>query len=316
MTESKPVTVVIPCRKIDDLTLICLKKIKEYDPSTPIIVVADELTELSFNGIQLVKSTTPNLSEKRNLAVSLAQSKYIAFIDSDAYPDKDWLRRGVENLERLKDAGVIGGPNLMHELCDDNQEIPYLAQQCLFVGREPKPKSDQIKVETVASSNLFFEKDKFLKIGGLDKNLYTGEDIELCYRFAKKYKNYFVKDLVVHHRRRRLKGFVKQRYIWGRGILNVYSKTFPAYSTSLIPPIFILFSVFLVYFSYKAFCIFASAYILFCFLNPYLISKSIKLSFCALPYVLLSIPIMGLGSIASIFLGDINNDYRNYDNTE
>ena len=52
-----------------------------------------------------------NMSKKRNIAAKKFKSKYIAFIDSDAYPNKNWLRFAVKYLKQKK-GEVVGGPGL------------------------------------------------------------------------------------------------------------------------------------------------------------------------------------------------------------
>ena len=44
-----------------------------------------------------------NMSFKRNLAVKAYKSKYIAFIDSDAYPSKNWLTIADNFLKKIKE---------------------------------------------------------------------------------------------------------------------------------------------------------------------------------------------------------------------
>ena len=61
--------------------------------------------------INILKTKNINMSEKRNLAAKKYVSNYLAFIDSDASPCKDWLNKAVKDI-KLKALKVIGGPNL------------------------------------------------------------------------------------------------------------------------------------------------------------------------------------------------------------
>ena len=40
------------------------------------------------------------MSVKRNKAVKICKENYIAFIDSDAYPTKNWLFNGIKILNK------------------------------------------------------------------------------------------------------------------------------------------------------------------------------------------------------------------------
>ena len=52
------------------------------------------------------------ISEKRNIGANSCDSKYLAFIDSDAYPKHKWLDHVLNSFKKLEDVKVIGGPNL------------------------------------------------------------------------------------------------------------------------------------------------------------------------------------------------------------
>ena len=41
-----------------------------------------------------------------------AEGKYLAFIDDDAYPRKDWLKNAVKYFDSSRKIGIVGGPNL------------------------------------------------------------------------------------------------------------------------------------------------------------------------------------------------------------
>ena len=43
------------------------------------------------------------MSTKRNYAAKKIKSKYLAFLDSDAYPaDVNWLKKGIAILKKIK----------------------------------------------------------------------------------------------------------------------------------------------------------------------------------------------------------------------
>ena len=52
-----------------------------------------------------------NMSAKRNIGANLADTKYLAFLDSDAYPNKDWFSNAKVLLENDSSLGIITGPD-------------------------------------------------------------------------------------------------------------------------------------------------------------------------------------------------------------
>ena len=51
-----------------------------------------------LNAIESNLSKNKNMSYKRNIGVSMFSSELIAFLDSDAYPPKNWLSNGRKLL--------------------------------------------------------------------------------------------------------------------------------------------------------------------------------------------------------------------------
>ncbi len=99
------VTFVVPSRRMDDLLLHCIEKTNELYPGAAFIAVLDEKEDLSTESFSLPDSVTvlysakTTISAKRNAGSERAETKYLAFIDSDAYPNKGWVENGVEFLE-------------------------------------------------------------------------------------------------------------------------------------------------------------------------------------------------------------------------
>ena len=93
------VTIIIPSRNTDYLLEKCIKKIREQYKNIKIILVLDSINNClkQFDkNIEIIKSENPNMSAKRNLGVKNVDTKYIAFIDSDAYPNENWLEYAID----------------------------------------------------------------------------------------------------------------------------------------------------------------------------------------------------------------------------
>ena len=72
------------------------------------------------------------MSKKRNIAAKKFKSKYIAFIDSDAYPNKNWLKLGTKYLKQKK-GDVVGGPSLPFPKQNYLEKICYFSKRSHFV---------------------------------------------------------------------------------------------------------------------------------------------------------------------------------------
>ena len=94
----KKVSIIIPCKKIESMTEKCIKKCLKlnYD-NFEIIVLPDKVNEeilkkFSDKKIRIISTRNVKPSFKRNLGMKKANGEFFAFIDSDAYPKKTWLK--------------------------------------------------------------------------------------------------------------------------------------------------------------------------------------------------------------------------------
>ncbi len=228
---SEKVNIIIPAIKIDDELLKCLNEINKINYSNFFVtIVLDHneenwLPKLKYKIHKLIVGKI-NMSKKRNMAAKKFKSKYIAFIDSDAYPNKNWLKLATKYLKQNK-GEIVGGPSLPFSDQNYSEKICYLSKRSLFVTgylnfRKYKAKSRLC--DWLESCNLIMEKKTFLKYKGMDENRYTGEDKEFFERARKKNSNlkvYYSPDLYVYHRERRFFGFLLQRSCFGMDFLNL-----------------------------------------------------------------------------------------------
>ena len=86
-------TVIIPVIKINNLLVDVVKNIHISDKNLKIIIIYKNYSDLikPTDKISLYQSDIKNMSAKRNFGVIKSDTKYIAFLDSDAYPDKSWF---------------------------------------------------------------------------------------------------------------------------------------------------------------------------------------------------------------------------------
>lgn len=154
--------------------------------------------------IVLTESTKPG--KKRNIAMKQSKATYFAFIDSDAYPHKNWL---VNSLPLLKypRVGMVGGPNsIPHKTTYLERmaiKVLYLHVMAKGLYSLKKFKKGTSEQNLMASSNLI-AKSRVVKEsdGYFDENCYPGEDAVICYKVLDKgYKILYSPDVIVYHHR-------------------------------------------------------------------------------------------------------------------
>ena len=162
-----------------------------------------------FNGIVIIHPTglvTPGI--KRNIAMKQSKADYFACIDSDAYPDKDWLKNALEVLQ-YKEIGIVGGPNRIPKKTTGLERLAisvlYLNVMAKGLYTAKKFKDKGYEYTLMASSNFIIKKDVAKEAGYFDEEYYPGEDAILSYNVLDKgYKIIYSPDVIVYHHRRPL----------------------------------------------------------------------------------------------------------------
>ena len=166
------------------------------------------------------------ISTKRNLGVNMFFSKYVAFLDSDAYPNKDWLKN-AEDLMQKRVANVIGGPSIPFKNQSYFEMIAYYSKRSFFLTGHlnfRKYKSKSRYCDWLESCNFFITRKDYLKYGGMNEKLFLGEDknfFEKCIKKNKKFKTFFSSTLFVYHKERSYIKFLLQRFSFGLDVLNI-----------------------------------------------------------------------------------------------
>ena len=225
------VNVIIPAVKIDEEVLKCLVEINKIKYQNFFVTVVldhtqgKKLPRLKYKINKLISGKI-NMSKKRNIAAKKFKSKYIAFIDSDAYPNKNWLKLAIKYLKQKK-GNIVGGPGIPFPNQNYLERICYFSKRSYFVTgylNFRKYKASKRVCDWLESCNLIMEKNFFLKYGGMDVNRYTGEDKEFFERVKKKnsgLKVYYSPDLFIYHRERGYRGFLLQRLCFGMDFINL-----------------------------------------------------------------------------------------------
>ena len=247
-------SIIIPCKKSNDLLKECLDYISKLDYADfEIIVLPDECVETQHCRvsirIRIIPTGPIKPGAKRNIGAQHAQGEILAFIDDDAYPALDWLKNALKYFEDEKVA-ALGGPGLTP--FDDSfwQQVSGAMYLSWFAGANPErfyPGKKRF-LDDWPSMNFLIRKNDFLAVGGFAENFWPGEDTALCHNLVKAGKKiiYCPDVLVYHHRRKNLAEHLNQagQFGWQRGL---FAKKFPANSRKIkyfLPSLFLLFALF------------------------------------------------------------------------
>jgi len=250
LTHSDPplVSIIVACKSIDPYVKECILGCLQLNyPRFELLVLPDYPENLSENGVRVVPTGPVKPSDKRNIGVNSANGEIVAFIDGDAYPDKDWLKNSLKYFGDPKVAAV-GGPGLTPET-DSTMQKASGEILSSFLGAGPLSFRHSAKLprkcDDLPSVNLIVRRSTFKEMGGFNTDYWPGEDTKFCLDLVHGLGKdaLYAPDVVVYHHRRELFGPHLEQ-IAGYGLHRGYfSKKFPETSRRLlyfIPSILVL----------------------------------------------------------------------------
>ena len=252
--------IVIPSIQLSEELIYCLSKLNNQTYKNFFVtIVLDfenkiKLPKLKYKLKKLI-SGKKNMSFKRNLGVKKFESKIVAFLDSDAYPHKDWLKNANKFLTKKPNVNTIcGGPSIPFPQQTYNEMLCHYAKRSFFVTgylNFRKFKSKDRYCDWLESCNMFMQRDLYLKHGGMNIKKYLGEDKELIARMKKNDKSlkvFFMSRLFIYHKERNIKKFLLQRLVFGSDLFNIIKFGNKIRSFQPILPLFIMLTFFSIIF--------------------------------------------------------------------
>jgi glycosyltransferase involved in cell wall biosynthesis len=187
-------------------------------PDYEVIVVDDGSTDNTSRiaqdyAVRYVKVANGGLSRARNMGIEAATGEIVAFIDSDAYADPDWLYYLATAMESC-DAVAAGGPNL--QPASDG-----FVAQCIdrAPGNPTHVLLDDDQAEHIAGCNMAFKRESIRELGLFNpRHNVAGDDVDVCWRIIAKGGRiaYSPSAVVWHHRRESVGAFLRQQQGYGR----------------------------------------------------------------------------------------------------
>lgn len=250
--KNPKVSIIVPVVAINDYILESVPKMLVLDwPDFEIIIFTDEKDDKhKWRKTRIIASGKVGPAEKRDLALKYAEGDILAFLDDDAYPEKNWLKMAIKHFNDPKIAGV-GGPAITPR--DDSilQKVSGAVFESYVGGAGARnrylPIGSVKEIDDWPTVNLLVRKNVFEKVGGFDNTYWPGEDTKLCLDIKKAgYKLiYEPKAIVYHHRRSNLIKHFKQIGNYGlhRGH---FAKIYPETSCKLFYFVPTLFDLYLI----------------------------------------------------------------------
>ena len=162
--------------------------------------------------VRVIHVPNGGLSRARNLGIEAARGSIVAFIDSDAHPDPDWLFYLVSSLEE-QDAAAVGGPNVVPpDSC--------FTAHCVDCapGNPTHVLLDDDAAEHIPGCNMAYRVSALAAIGMFDPtHRAAGDDVDVCWKLlARGQKIAFSPSAVVYHHRRDTVGeYLRQQRGYG-----------------------------------------------------------------------------------------------------
>ena len=230
---SSKINIVIPSIQLSEELVYCLQKLNNQTYKNFFVTIVldfknkKKLPKLKYK-LNILLSGKKNMSYKRNFAVKKFQSDLIAFLDSDAYPNKDWLRIANKFFKKTTNLNTIsGGPSIPFPKQSYNEMLCHYAKRSFYVTgylNLRKYKSKSRYCDWIESCNMFMKRALYLRHGGMSVKKYLGEDKELIARLKKSdhsIKVFFNSKLFIYHKERDIKKFLLQRVVFGSDLFNI-----------------------------------------------------------------------------------------------
>ncbi len=156
-----------------------------------------------------VKDVVQSSYAARNKGIKNSRGEIIAFTDSDCIPDKNWLEKGVMNLQKVPNCGLVAGRiNIFFEIPDKPNAIELYDSITNF-----KQKDDVELRKFGSTANVFTYRRVLEHVGLFKESLKSGGDNEWGRRvFASGYNQIYADDTCVAHPARNSYAQLYKRY--------------------------------------------------------------------------------------------------------
>lgn len=199
------VSVIIPVFNDSERLKLCLEVLQRqsYNKNLYEVIVVDNGSDddikyvvTQFSQAYITDETKPGSYAARNKGISMAKGDVIAFTDSDCIPAHDWIEKGVANLLRVPNCGLVAG---RIEIFFQDPEQPTAVE--LYEGITAFPQKNYVEeLKFGATANLFTFRTVIDKVGLFNETLKSSGDLEWGKRvFGSGYNQVYADDTYVAH---------------------------------------------------------------------------------------------------------------------
>lgn len=202
------VTIVIPVKAwnpyLAESVSHCLRL--EYPAPVEIVVLPDAPCPAPDPRVRIMPTGVVNPAIKRAVALRQTHGELLAFLDDDAYPPPDWLRRAARHFQDPRVAAV-GGPGVTPPDDSPRQQASGAVYASWLVSGPhrlrylPEAARD---VDDLPSCNFIVRRAVLDALQAAEVNFWPGEDTLLCEGIIRRLRQrirYDPQVLVYHHRR-------------------------------------------------------------------------------------------------------------------
>jgi succinoglycan biosynthesis protein ExoM len=157
--------------------------IVDNDPSES---ARDIVSEYFLNGnvkVEYYTESQKGLSYARNKCLEWSRGKYIAFIDDDEVPEKDWLYQLYKALKEYDADAVFGSVLPEFEVTPPN----WILKRRYFYWRDERHQTG-VKTKKAVTNNVLFRRDLVVRYNlkfDPDHALIGGEDMAFFYQLSR-----------------------------------------------------------------------------------------------------------------------------------
>ena len=254
--NTKDFTIIIPCILFSDVEN-CIAEIRKIYKKIKIIVCLNDsnFSTKKDKNLKFIITKSRAIGKKRNIATKYCKTKYIAFLDSDAYPKKGWIE-STFNLLKNKNIGIIGGPHI--DPINQNDEEKLIGKiklsYIITMNAHLQKKTSQKKqfVSFLPSCNWILSRKLFNDLKKMDSKMLRNEYWDFVYSRMNKtnFKVLYSPKTVVYHENKTIEDFILKRFKYGFYMWPILLK-FNLFNFYFLTPLF--FAFFLLSFPFSFF---------------------------------------------------------------
>ena len=151
----------------------------------------DELAQKFSRFVIRVEHLASNLgfAKANNIGARLARGKWLALLNSDAFPEPDWLEKTLEAANRCPEYSFFSSRQIQFNLPDildgsgDEYHISGLAWRRFYNHPVETYGLKEEEVFGACAAAAIYDRNDFLQVGGFDESYFSYfEDVDLSFR--------------------------------------------------------------------------------------------------------------------------------------